>query len=92
MLSSQYTIKIMNEIKFNMCLIYYKYFNPYIINHYNLINKLNVYKTIGLSFYDKYPNASNWKNLNDELFKNNQIAEQEFNICLEQQKKIKIMK
>lgn len=80
---------VRNQIKFNINLIYYRYFNPYTVNHYNLINKLNLYKSIGLSFYDKYPGASNWGNLNDELFKNNPDAKKNFDSCVEQQVQIK---
>lgn len=77
------------HIKFNIYLLYYKYFDPYTVNHYNLINKLNKYESIGLSYYNKYPKASNWSNLNDKLNKVNPQAEQDFNFCLEQQEQIK---
>jgi hypothetical protein len=89
MISRPDIINIKNKIKFNICLLYYKYFNPYVINHFNLINKLNIYKSIGLSFYDKYPGASNWGTLNDELFKNNPDAKKYFYSCAEQQVQIK---
>jgi hypothetical protein len=89
MISRLDLIYIINKIKFNINLSYYKYFNPYTINHYNLINKLNVYKSISLSYYNKYPEASNWRNLNDELFKNIPISKQEFFSCVEQQEQIK---
>jgi CRISPR/Cas system-associated protein Cas5 (RAMP superfamily) len=70
-------------------LYYYRYFNPHIVNHYNLINKLNTYKSIGLSYYKKYPGASNWGNLNEKLFEEKPQAKQEFCYCLEQQEQIK---
>jgi len=89
MISNKNLINIINQIKFNINLSYYKYFNPYIVNHYNLINKLNRYKTISLSYYKKYPRASNWGNLNDELFKNIPVSKQEFYSCVEQQEQIK---
>lgn len=80
---------VVNQVKFNINLIYYRYFNPYTVNHYNLINKLNSYKSIGLSFYDKYPGSSNWGNLNDELFKNKPDAKKNFYSYVEQQVQIK---
>lgn len=80
---------IINKIKFNINLLYFKYFNPYTINHYNLINKLNKYKSISLSYYAKYPGSSNWGNLNDKLFEDKPHAKQEFYFCSEQQKQIK---
>jgi len=82
-------INIKNEMKFNICLLYYKYFNPYIVNHYNIINKLNIYKSLGSSYYSKYPGASNWGNLNDKLFQNNPQAKKDFYYRLEQQEQIK---
>lgn len=89
MISRPVLSHVINQIKFNINLIYYRYFNPYTINHYNLINKLNSYKSICLSYYDKYPGASNWGNLNDELFKNRPESKQEFYSCVEQQEQIK---
>jgi hypothetical protein len=45
---------------FNINLSYYRWFDPYIINHYNLINKLLKFKNIGEKYYRKYPNAQNF--------------------------------
>lgn len=78
---------------YNLKLNYYRYFNPHKINHYNIINKLLRYKSIGLSFYLKYPDARNYVNLNDELFRKNPNAESEFKKnAFEQEKKNFIIK
>lgn len=77
------------NFKYYTKLYYYRYFDPYIINHYNLINKLNKYKSIGLSYYNKYPGASGWGNLNEKLFEEKPEAKQEFYSCSEQQDLIK---
>lgn len=82
-------IKIKKIIKYNLKLNYYKYFNPYIINHYNIINKLVIYKSIGLSYYNKYPNSESFINLNEKLFSTNSKAKEEFEIGSLTQKIIK---
>ena len=79
----------MTNINYYLRLNYYRYLNPHIINHYNLINKLNKYKSIGLSYFNKYPNSSNWVNLNDKLFEEYPEAKQEFFSCSKQQEQIK---
>jgi hypothetical protein len=81
--------KILKNIHYNVNLNYYRYFKPYYINHYNLINKLTEYKSVGLSYYDKYPNASNYRNLNEELFKKNHKAKEEFKIISKTQEQLK---
>jgi hypothetical protein len=68
---------------------YFRYFNPHIINHYNLINKLITYKSIGLSYYNKYPSASGWYNLDNHLFAQRPQAKKDFVFGSEQQEQIK---
>ena len=81
--------KFYEEIKFKLKLNYYRYFNPYIINHYNVINKLLTFKTIGVSYFSKYPKAQSHVNLNDKLFDSNSKAKEEFLITAETQTNIK---
>ena len=69
---------MIKNFKYYSRLYYYRYFNPFIINHYNIINKLITYKTIGLSYYNKYPNAQSFVNLNKELFDSNSKAKEEW--------------
>ncbi len=77
------------NFKYYTKLYYYRYFDPYVVNHYNIINKLISYKSIGLSYYNKYPGSSNWGNLNEKLFEEKPEAKQEFYSCSEQQDLIK---
>lgn len=81
--------KFFTEIRFYGNLFYYRYFNPYAINHYNVINKLITYKSIGLNYYNKYPNAQFSANLNKKLFDSNPKAKEEFEKSMELQNKIK---
>ena len=76
------------NIKFNCNLMYYQYFNPYAINHYNLINKLNSYTAIASSYYKKYPTAKVFSN-NEELFEKNPKAQEEYRISSLTQEEIK---
>lgn len=89
MLSIKLPNNFLNEFVFHSKLIYYKYFNPFEINHYNLINKLQLYKSIGLNWYSKYPGASNWGNLNEGLFEKEPEAKKNFYEISEKQEKIK---
>jgi hypothetical protein len=89
MLSNTNYNNIMTNINYYLKLNYYRYFNPYVINHYNLINKLITYKSIGLSYYNKYPGASGWGNLNEKLFEEKPQAKHEFYSCSKQQEQIK---
>ena len=76
-----------NQIKFGLKLYYYRFLDPYQINNYNLINKLNKHNSISIHFFNKYPSASNWFNLNDKLFENLSIK-QEFLSCSKAQSNI----
>ena len=67
---------------------YYRFLDPYQINHYNLINKLEKYKSISTTYFSKYPSFSNWGNLNDKLFEN-PLIKQEFVSCVKVQSQIK---
>jgi hypothetical protein len=73
--------------KFNFYknLYYYKFFNPYRINHYNLINKLYQFKYISNNYFKKYPSASNWGSENEELFEKNPSSREEFYSCSKEQ-------
>jgi hypothetical protein len=73
------------QFYFNVKLYYYRYFNPYKINHYNIINKLHQYKYISSNYFQKYPTAKNWGNLNEELFKENPSSKTEFYSCSKEQ-------
>lgn len=88
MLSTQ--IKpIINNIELRVNLFYYKHFNPYVTNHYNIVNKLEKYKSLSLCYFKKYPDSSNWGNLNEEFFNKNPNAKNEFYSCGKQQVQIK---
>lgn len=84
-----YKNNIFMDIKFYFKLQYYKYFNPYIINHYNVINKLLKFESISETYYNKYPNANSFGNLSDKLFESNHNAKEEYKKSLEIQEKIK---
>ena len=77
-----------NQINFGLNLYYYKFFDPYQINHYNLINKLDKYKSISATYFNKYPSSSNWSNLNEKLFENSSIKQEYFS-CVKVQSQIK---
>ena len=81
--------KMYININFNLKLNYYRYFNPYVINHYNIINKLLTYKYVGQSYFSKYPKAEGWANLNNELFDSNPKAKEEFEKGMKIQSNIK---
>lgn len=80
---------IINNIELNANLSYYKYFDPYTTNHYNLINKLEKYKSLSSCYLSKYPNSSVWINSNDDFFDKNPDAKNEFHSCVSQQSVIK---
>lgn len=80
--------KLIKNFKFYFKLNYYRYFDPYAINHYNLINKLITYKSIGLNYLKKYPNAQTFPNLNEELFNSNPKAKEEYYKVARTQKEI----
>jgi hypothetical protein len=69
--------------------IYYKYINTTDINHYTLLNLTEEYINISKKYFNKYPNASNWINLNKELFDLNTIAEIDYNVASKKQYEIK---
>lgn len=85
----KYYNEFYKNIIFNLKLNYYRYLNPYVINHYNIINKLLTYKSIGVSYYSKYPKAQSFMNLNEELFSSNPKAKEEYIKSSEIQEKIK---
>jgi hypothetical protein len=66
------------NIKFKLNKLYYKYIGTSIVNHYRLLLLTEEYRQIGKSYFDKYPNAEGWTNLNKELFDTNKQAEIEY--------------
>lgn len=80
---------MIKDLKFYFYLLNYRYFNPHAINHYNLINKLIKYKSIGKSYFVKYPTANNFINLNEELFNKNPKAKEEFLLSSKMQLQLK---
>lgn len=66
------------NIKFKLNKLYYKYIDTSIVNHYRLLLLTEEYRQIGKSYFDKYPNAEGWANLNKELFETNKQAEIEY--------------
>jgi hypothetical protein len=59
--------------------LYYKYINTTDINHYKLLILTEEYINIGRKYFNKYPTAEGWINLNQELFNSNKEAEIEYN-------------
>ena len=88
-LQNNYFKPYITQINFNINLYYYRFFNPYKINHYNLINKLHQYKYISSNYFKKYPSASPWGNENEQLFKENPSSKTEYYSCSEQQQQLK---
>ena len=68
---------------------YYKYINTSDINHYRLLILTEEYINISKNYFNKYQNASNWINLNKELFDSNTLAEIEYNTSSKKQSEIK---
>ena len=81
--------KMCANIRFNVKLYYYRYFDPYRINHYNLINKLVTYQNIALRYLKKYKGATVFSHLNENLYNSNPKAKEEFEIESEMQRQIK---
>lgn len=81
----------MNKMNFQFQLnkLYYKYINTSIINHYKLLFLTEEYIKIGKNYFDKYPNAEGWENLNKKLFDTNKEAELEYIDGSKKQTKIK---
>jgi hypothetical protein len=77
------------NIKFKLNKLYYKYINTSIVNHYRLLLLTEEYRKIGKDYFDKYPNAKGWINVNKELFDSNKQAEIEYIACSKKQAKIK---
>ena len=68
---------------------YYKYINTYDINHYRLLILTEEYMNISKKYFNKYPNASNWINLNQKLFDSNIYAKIDYNDASKKQSDIK---
>ena len=63
------------NIKIELNKQYYKYINSSIINHYKLLLLCDEYKNIGKKYFNRYPNAKEWINLNEKLFESNKQSE-----------------
>jgi hypothetical protein len=74
---------------FNINLYYFRYFEPYLINHYNLINKLLKIQNIGKEYHKKYPTTLPFINLNNNLFKKYPKAQNEFIVSSKKQQLLK---
>jgi hypothetical protein len=70
-------------------LYYYRFIEPYKPNHYNLINKLYCYESIGKDYLNKYPTSSVWINENEKLFNNQPYAKDDYMYASEIQAIIK---
>ena len=68
--------------------LYYKYIDTTDINHYRLLILTEEYRNIGEKYFNKYPSANEWINLNKELFATNKQAEIEYNIVSKRQAEI----
>jgi hypothetical protein len=66
------------NIRFELNKLYYKYINTSVVNQYKLLFLTEEYRQIGKNYFDKYPNATSWTNLNKELFDSNKQAEIEY--------------
>jgi hypothetical protein len=66
-----------------------RYFDPYLINHYNLINTALQMKKLGEEYHKKYPNSQTFINLNDELFTKNPEAKSEYINVAKKQRNLK---
>jgi hypothetical protein len=77
------------NIKYIYKLYYYRFIDPYKPNHYNLINKLYSYESIGKDYLNKYPTSSVWINENENLFINQPSARDDYMNASEIQEKIK---
>jgi len=78
----------MMNIRIELNKLYYKY-NTSVVNHYKLLLLIDEYKGINKKYFDKYPNAKGWINLNEELFNLNKQAEIEFMDGSKNQSRIK---
>ena len=76
-------------IEFKLNKLYYKYIDTSIVNHYRLLLLTEEYREISKSYFDKYPNARGWINLNKELFDTNKQSEIEYITGSKKQSKIK---
>jgi hypothetical protein len=77
------------DMKIVLNKIYYKYFNKNCINNYRLLILTEEYINIGKNYFNKYPTAKGWINLNKELFESNKQAEIDYNILSKRQSDIK---
>lgn len=68
--------------------IYYKYINKSDINHYRLLLTTEEYIDIGKNYFNKYPSAMNWINMNNALFSENPKAKLEYLECSKKQKQL----
>ena len=82
-------IPVLSYNKFELNKLYYKYINTSNVNHYKLLLLTEEYKKIGNNYFNKYPNAKCWINLNEELFNSNEQAKIEYIVGSKKQSNIK---
>jgi hypothetical protein len=68
--------------------LYYKYIDTTAINHYRLLLLTEEFITIGTNYFDKYPTAQGWINMNKTLFEFNKNAEAEYKAISKRQTEI----
>ena len=69
--------------------LYYKYIKTSDVNHFRLLILTEEFQNIGKNYFNKYPSAQCWINLNKELFDSNKEAKIEYNNVSNRQKEIK---
>ena len=70
--------------------LYYKHIDTRAINHYRLLLLTEEFITIGANYFNKYPTAQGWINMNKTLFESNKNAEAEYNAISKRQCEITI--
>ena len=73
----------------NLKKLYYKYVYTTFIDHYRQLFLTEEYKKIGIEYNIKYPIASNFANMNEEMFFNNPQSKIDFYEASKKQEKIK---
>jgi hypothetical protein len=77
------------NIKFQLNKLYYRYIDASAVNHYKLLLLTEEYRNITKYYFNKYPNAEGFINLNKRLFDSNKQAEIEYMDYSKKQAKIK---
>jgi hypothetical protein len=77
------------NVKIKLYKLYYKYIDTSNINHYKLLLLTEEYRQITTDYFNKYPTAEGWINLNKDLFNKNKQAEIDYIASSKRQSKIK---